>query len=233
MTPQALLEMRDLLIWCDICLPTFAAVNHYQPNILNIDFQPFYKGSPVIERKIYMFHKILVAMDRSEIGKHVFDQALSLAKATRATLMLLYVLSHDEQGTPKTPLLYSLDYHTTMSGETLEIYQEQWKTFEERGLELLRSRANEAIAAGVNVEFTQSAGSPGRNICDLARTWKSDLIVMGRRGHSGFNELILGSVSNYVLHHAPCSVLVVQGLVLPSAQPIPKSEVTQHGFGVR
>ena len=106
----------------------------------------------------------------------------------------------------------------SLSGKTLEIYQEQWETFEEQGLELLRSRTDEATAAGVSTEFTQNSGNPGRTICDLARNWGSDLIVIGRRGHSGLSELILGSVSNYVLHHAPCSVLTVQGQVNPNLE---------------
>ena len=36
-------------------------------------------------------------------------------------------------------------------------------------------------------------------------------MVIGRRGHKNISEMFLGSVSNYVMHHAPCSVLVVQG----------------------
>ncbi|MEO0350033.1 MAG: universal stress protein, partial [Cyanobacteria bacterium P01_A01_bin.15] len=47
--------------------------------------------------------------------------------------------------------------------------------------------------------------------------WNADLIMMGRRGRSGFSELLLGSVSNYVMHHAPCSVLTVQGVLQPVA----------------
>jgi len=66
--------------------------------------------------------------------------------------------------------------------KTREIYREQWH-FEKQGLELPRSRTDEANAAGVNAEFTQNI-SPGRTICDLARTWGADLIVMGRRGRS-------------------------------------------------
>ena len=157
-----------------------------------------------------MFHKILVAMDKSEISKHVFDKALSLAQATNASMMLLHVLSLEEQGLPDERIVSSLNYYTAVNGDILEIYREQWRTFEEQGLELLRARLEQAKTAGVPTESTQSAGSPGRTICDLAQTWGADLIVMGRRGRSGLNELLLGSVSNYVLHHAPCSVLVVR-----------------------
>lgn len=160
-----------------------------------------------------MFHKILVAFDRSEIGKHVFDKALSLAKATRASLMLLHVLSLEDQSLPDTSIVSSLNYHTAVDGDVLEIYREQWQRFEVQGLELLRSRTDEAKRAKVPTEFTQNTGSPGKNICNVAQTWGADLIVIGRRGRSGLSELILGSVSNYVLHHAPCSVLTVQGQV--------------------
>ncbi|RMG10302.1 MAG: universal stress protein, partial [Cyanobacteria bacterium J055] len=37
------------------------------------------------------------------------------------------------------------------------------------------------------------------------------LIIVGRRGRQGIEEAVLGSVSNYVVHHAPCSVLAIQG----------------------
>lgn len=157
-----------------------------------------------------MFHKILVAMDTSAIGKQVFDQALALAKATDACLMLLHVLSVEEEGSPNMPRFSSRGYYPGAHDETLEFDLKQWEVFKEQGLELLRSRQTDATAQGVSSEFTQIPGNPGRTICDLVRNWGADLIVMGRRGHSGLSELILGSVSNYVLHHAPCSVFVVQ-----------------------
>lgn len=165
-----------------------------------------------------MFYKILVAMDNSAIGKSVFDEALGLAKATGATLMLLHVLSFEEKGSPELVVFPTVEHYPGLSGRSLDIYQEQWKTFEEHGLELLRARLDEANAAGVTTELTQNSGSPGKTICEVALNWGSDLIVMGRRGHSGLTELIMGSVSNYVLHHAPCSVLTVQHSVTAKSE---------------
>lgn len=166
-----------------------------------------------------MFAKILVAMDCSAIGKDVFDAALTLATTLRANLMLLHVLSAEEVDSPNVPLFPNLEYYPTLSDRRLELYHEQWQAFEQRGLELLQSRANQAIAAGINTEFSQTPGSPGRTICDLARNWDADVIVMGRRGRSGLSELVLGSVSNYVLHHAPCSVLAIQHPEKSGTQP--------------
>lgn len=171
-----------------------------------------------------MFHKILVAIDTSTASKSVFNKALELA-ATGSSLMLLHVLSPDEKGSPDVFTFAGMGYYPGLSGRALETYQEQWKTFEEHGLKLLRAYADEATAAGVAAEYTQNSGSPGRKICDLARTWGADLIVMGRRGHSGLSELFLGSVSNYVIHHAHCSVLTVQGQMQINCQVIPEGTV--------
>lgn len=165
-----------------------------------------------------MFHKIIVAIDRSEASTQVFDEALALAQADGANLMLLHVLSAEEEGSPDIYLMPSVESYPALRANSWEFYQKQWQAFENQGLELLRSHTDAATAAGVRTEFTQVSGSPGRTICNFARTWSADLIVMGRRGRSGFSELILGSVSNYVLHHAPCSVLIVQHPVRPNTQ---------------
>jgi nucleotide-binding universal stress UspA family protein len=158
-----------------------------------------------------MFQKILVALDSSDIGSRVFQEALTLAQATGAHLMLLHVLSPFEEDYPNMPVVPGLDSYYPMYNAAAEEYMRRWKLFEQHGLELLQNRTAEATMAGVPTEFTQSAGDPGRIICSLSHTWEADLILMGRRGRTGLSELMLGSVSNYVLHHATCSVLVVQG----------------------
>ncbi|MEM7592653.1 MAG: universal stress protein, partial [Cyanobacteria bacterium P01_A01_bin.83] len=52
-------------------------------------------------------------------------------------------------------------------------------------------------------------GQPAQQICESAKEWQADLIVIGSHGRKGLNELIVGSVSNYVSHHVPCAVLLV------------------------
>ncbi|MDJ0592230.1 MAG: universal stress protein [Pleurocapsa sp. MO_226.B13] len=139
-----------------------------------------------------MSNKILVALDLSDANKSVYNTALFLAQTTHAKLILLQIIpsAKDESLT--------------------SVYEERWQKFKQRGLEALRSLAQEATTAGVNVEFTQDFGNPGRTICDFAQTWSVDTILMGSRGLTGAKEMFLGSVSNYVTHHAPCSVLIVR-----------------------
>lgn len=167
-----------------------------------------------------MFNKIIVALDLSNANKQVFLKALSLAKADGASLLLLHVLSTEE---PTSPLLsgymthprnHSIHVPTEVMRQANEAYQREWQEFEQKGLEMLNAFAKNAIAAGVKTEFTQITGHPSSTICEFARSAHADLIVIGRRGRSGLQEMMLGSVSNYVVHHTPCSILLVQTPIL-------------------
>lgn len=53
-------------------------------------------------------------------------------------------------------------------------------------------------------------GSPESRIVETAEEMHSDLIIVGSHGYSRWERLLLGSVSDSVVHHAPCSVLVVR-----------------------
>ncbi len=155
-----------------------------------------------------MFHRILVAVDSSPDSAQVFNKALTLAQQNSAYLMVLHVLSPEEEGYPSLPGL-EMSLGLTLQERTIKDYLEQLEVFKKNGMELLQSYFDQAVAAGVNVEITQKLGSPGPTICDMAHSWEADLTVTGRRGRSRLGELFLGSVSNYVLHHAPCSALIV------------------------
>ncbi|TBR57085.1 universal stress protein [Mastigocladus laminosus UU774] len=143
-----------------------------------------------------MFQRILVALDHSAMSQYVFEEALSIAKVTQARLMLLHVLSDLEIGYPNVK---NLDEHL-----------DKWEEYSKKGLELLQTRQNIAAYTGVSTGFTQIPGSAPSTICKLAKSWKADLIVVGHQGMSPLQDLVLGSVSNYVMHYAPCSVLTIQ-----------------------
>lgn len=162
-----------------------------------------------------MFHKILAAIDHSPASTQVFEQALSRAKADDADLILLHVLSMEEAGSPEmSPYLLQhknrcIHVKSSIMRQANAVYDHEWSEFKQKGIELLRSYAEQGIAAGVTTEFTQITGHPSTTICEFAHSGDVDLIVIGRRGYSGLKELFLGSVSNYVVHHTPCSVLLV------------------------
>ncbi|MEA5535766.1 universal stress protein [Crocosphaera sp. XPORK-15E] len=159
-----------------------------------------------------MYQKILVALDMSEMAEIVFNHGLSLAKQEDNTLLfLLHVLSGEEENSPlPIPSDLSELYPAVGNDLTLETWREQWTAFEKSGIEMLESHNKIAKDAGIKTEFQQINGVPGSSICKTAHEWQADVIVIGHRGRSGLQEFLLGSVSNYVLHHAACSVLIVQ-----------------------
>lgn len=167
-----------------------------------------------------MFKKILVALDPEVTGTALFEKAVSLAQATDANLMLLSVLTPDANGRLTMTSYSGLAYYPSAIDESIwDVYQERYQESETRGLEILRGLTEQATTAGVRTEFTQLTGSPGRAICDLAKTWEADLVMVGSHGRKGLNELLMGSVSSYVMHHASCSVLVIHEQTMTEKAP--------------
>lgn len=66
---------------------------------------------------------------------------------------------------------------------------------------------------GVQVRELVIQGNPGQVLLDAAKD--ADLLVVGSRGHGGFTDALIGSVSTRCVHHARCPVVVVHGTVKP------------------
>lgn len=66
---------------------------------------------------------------------------------------------------------------------------------------------------GWNVESMQAAGSPATVLLERAEEWKPDLIVVGSHGAGPVQRFLIGSVSQRVATHAPCSVRIARGRV--------------------
>jgi len=70
--------------------------------------------------------------------------------------------------------------------------------------------------AGVPARYETRLGDVAEEIITAAVEWEADLIVMGSHGRTGLGRVVLGSVARNVLHHAPCSVLIVRKAVAKS-----------------
>jgi nucleotide-binding universal stress UspA family protein len=90
--------------------------------------------------------------------------------------------------------------------------------------ELHAARASETLASsGFQVRWSIATGDPANEIIGAAHNLGCDLIVMGSRGLTGLDRLLLGSVARNVLLHAPTSVLIIREPVR-ERQTQPKSE---------
>ena len=153
-----------------------------------------------------MYEKILVAVDDSPSGQNVFNSALGIAKAYQSEMMLLHVLAPDAEDSPLSFAPMSMSYNP----ETIEVYQKEWEEFEGKCMKMLESYQEKAKNSGINAIIRQVNDHPAKTICNTAKDWKADLVVIGRRGHSTLNEILMGSVSSYVLHRVNTSVFIVQ-----------------------
>ena len=153
-----------------------------------------------------MYRRIIAALDNSPLSQQAFQQSLFLAQMFDAQLQLLNVISASEAEYRDQISLAGSGYYTDHLNETA---QETWETEVEDKSDFLPSLAEKAANAGVSVEFIQEIGQPELQICKSAKDWEADLIVIGSHGRTGLNELLMGSVSNYVSHHVSCSVLIV------------------------
>ncbi|MCC0177774.1 universal stress protein [Waterburya agarophytonicola K14] len=154
-----------------------------------------------------MINRILATIDNSLRSQSVFDTSVSLAQATGAKLMLLHILSDEDID---YPILPTYAYYAVLKGKDDSVFHKAFDEYERGEEELLRNLAQKAIALGIDTEYAQLSGIPGWTICEIASEWSADLILVGSRGLKGLKEMFLGSVSNYVTHHAPCSVLIVR-----------------------
>jgi nucleotide-binding universal stress UspA family protein len=154
-----------------------------------------------------MFKKILLALGDSAESQAILTAGLTLAEKVGAEILLLHVIN------PLTPTGFSplVGGMFPMVNEiAIDQYTKEWREYEQRGIDQLQTYAAQAKERGVQVDISQNFGNSGSMICEVAKNWSADAIVMGRNQKSMLSEIFLGSTSNYVLHHAPCSVMVIQ-----------------------
>ncbi|WP_051352891.1 universal stress protein [Picosynechococcus sp. NKBG15041c] len=163
--------------------------------------------------------KILVALDYPSENTAIFDQALNFAEKFQAELTIFHCIQPQPVVMPEIGALAA--YGGMIDTTAIAQQEEQFQRHVDNVTNWLQSLADKAHRRGIpHTTTTHQIGDPNQAICAIAKQNHIHLIILGRRGLSGLGEIFLGSVSNYVLHHAPCSVLIVQ----PS--PMPEVSVT-------
>lgn len=105
---------------------------------------------------------------------------------------------------------FTVDVYSGYLPSTLEL-EKGFKDHAERILETTKKQVIDACAdENLNVTTELLIGSPERQIVETAEEMSADLIIVGSHGYNRWERLLLGSVSDSVVHHAPCSVLVVR-----------------------
>ena len=134
---------------------------------------------------------ILVPIDGSQNSLRGVDKAISIAKASDATITGLFVFH--------LPFAAGLKLTKSMESKA-----------KEKGTKAIAVAQQRCEKSGVNFKWKTAGGKPGDAIVNVAKGTRADMIVIGARGLGAAKEKFLGSTSNYVMHKSNIPVLVVK-----------------------
>jgi nucleotide-binding universal stress UspA family protein len=141
------------------------------------------------------FKTIVVPIDFSEHASSSLDYAIELGKQFKSKLHLIHSY-------PIHPIMVS-PYGVALPPD-LD------RSFREAADKQLAAWAERARQSGLTVETSTSSDTAAEAITQCAEQIHADLIVMSTRGLTGLKHIVLGSVAERTLRHAPCPVLTIK-----------------------
>lgn len=133
--------------------------------------------------------KVMVCHDGSDRSQAALERTMELFKSQKPEILLVTVVE-----------------------EPLDATSHDEKTFESwrasRG-ESLKSAANWVVNNGLNVDAILAVGDPRKMIIEATENKNPDILVVAGRGEGLFKDIVLGSVSSFLVRHAECPVLVM------------------------
>ncbi len=141
------------------------------------------------------FQKILFCTDFSENADFAFSFAVdSASKRPGSILYLLHVVPESSSQFWKS-YIYEVDNVDTKAKKDID--------------ERIERSYTSRLPAGVTMEVVMKVGKEDQEILQFAHENDVDLIVMGRQGHSTFQKVLFGKVTETVVRKADCAVLVI------------------------
>ncbi|MGD8703157.1 MAG: universal stress protein [Desulfosarcina sp.] len=143
-------------------------------------------------------NKILVPTDFSEFADKALEEALEVAEQFDSKIFLVHAIRADQ----RFKLSETFDEETqkkirkALSRKTEAAFQKQMAKF--------------PLAATVEIDTRVCKGVPYREILELEKEIKPDVIVLASQGRSGFEEFFFGSTAEKIVRRSTCSVLIVK-----------------------
>ena len=158
--------------------------------------------------------RILLAIDDSVCSEAAIATVLKQAKLADTEALVLHVIDSCRL----TPISVTFA-EGPLAAQQLSALRLQWH---EEANALVTHTAERLEAAHIQASTLVREGDPKAIILEEASQWRADLIVLGSHGRRGINRFLLGSISDAVARHAPCSTLIVrpqEDAILPLSQP--------------
>ena len=153
-----------------------------------------------------MFNDILVPLDGSELSERALPIAQNLAQSSDATIHLIHMVSREHE------LGAGRGIESVQAAEMqMDMARRLTETKLSSGKVYLENIGSQLQSAGIKVEteFTVRAGNPAENIIAYAKEHSINLVVMSTHGHGGIRRMLMGSVTDRVVHSCEVPVLVV------------------------
>ena len=141
-----------------------------------------------------MFTNILVPVDGSDNSYRALDAAFLFSEKLGSNITVIHVME-------QVPI--------THIGSEKQI-NEFLEAYKKENQEILSKCSEIAAQKGLTINTYLLEGNPASAILDFSKKEKFDLLIMGRRGLGKFKELILGSISNKIVHHSQSAVLLIR-----------------------
>jgi nucleotide-binding universal stress UspA family protein len=141
------------------------------------------------------FRQVMLATDMGPASAAATDEAFRLAGALGARLLAVSVID------PRTLQLPGGRFRS-------RIDQERGRLEEAAAELVLRGRRDQVVTS-----FLIWEGDPAESIVEAAKSEGADIIVVGSHGRAALGRALIGSVSDQVVRHAPCPVMVVRSAV--------------------
>ena len=166
-------------------------VHHCDRPVLVVKRTGRFPGGPEAEREV----RCLVGVDGSEASARCLDALVALSEAAAGMdVTLLHVVNPAQPGFEHLPA---------------EARYETLQKLHEGAQDLLAAAADRLGKAGFRVRTRVEEGAAGKTLCRVCEEDAFELVVLGRRGYGELSEVVLGSVSHFVVHRCPGHVLVV------------------------
>jgi nucleotide-binding universal stress UspA family protein len=153
-----------------------------------------------------LFSKILVPLDGSEHSLKALEEAAQIAKKFSGNITLIHVYSVQPIMMPEPSTVGSLSIPIITGAEVSTMIEAAKKL----GNRILEDGEQRIKTSGLQVEKMLVEGHAVEEIVRVANQGSFDLIVIGARGVSHMREMLLGSVTDGVMHHVRCPVLVMK-----------------------
>lgn len=145
--------------------------------------------------------RILITTDGSDFSRAAIEKCCQMIVKPESTA--IRIVSVYELTLPLDVFPSPTDFSERLENSA----REQAEAFAEQSAALVREYFPDSE---IDLTTQVSTGTPEQILIETAKDWNADLVVVGSHGRGFWGRMLLGSTTDALVHHAPCSVLVVR-----------------------